>query len=103
MAKLTALPTQATDNAADLAQSHLPTEIPPVHNNDAPFDFASPTLPAQASDTALAHLPTEIPPPPPDEAGSHFPTLPTEATDHMLDHMSDTGIAHAHLPDWLLG
>jgi hypothetical protein len=77
----------------------VPTEIPPLVDHDAPFQFP-PTLPSQASDVAAehAHLPTTIPPPPhetppPFESGS---TLPQDATDHM------SSTAASHLPDWML-
>jgi hypothetical protein len=93
MAKPTTLPSQALDNAADQAQSHLPTEIPSHFGDDAAFHFPPTTLPSQAldnaADRAQSHLPTEIP-------STHLPTLPSEATDHMAQ------IGTSHLPDWLL-
>jgi len=56
MAKPTSLPQQAWDNAAEQAQSHLPTEIPPP-----PPSAPGVTLPGAAVDNmsliGVAHLP----------------------------------------------
>jgi hypothetical protein len=118
MAQHTTLPDQATSHAADAAQSHLPTELPPVqapptslpnqatsHAADAAQDHLptfppisltalSTSLPDQATshaaDPAQDHLPTELPPVPPTTV-----TLPDAA-----DHMSLTGLSH--LPDWII-
>ena len=62
MARPTTLPQQAIDHAAEQAQPHLPTELPPEH--DA-FDFAllkSRTLPSQALNNAAdqEHLPNGV-------------------------------------------
>jgi len=59
MAKPTALPPQALDHAADQAQSHLPTELPPApHTSSPPADV---TLPQAATDhistVGVSHLP----------------------------------------------
>ena len=57
MSKPTTLPSQALDNAADQAQFHLPTELPPVGPSQPP----DVTLPHDATDhmspVAVPHLP----------------------------------------------
>jgi hypothetical protein len=108
LAKPTALPQQALDHAADQAQPHLPTELPPAsHNSSPPVDFALPgsaidhiTLPQQAvdhaADQAQAHLPIELPPAPHTWSPPADFALPLAATDHI------SPIGESHLPDWFL-
>jgi hypothetical protein len=50
MGKPSALPTQASDNAAEQAQSHLPTELPPTPDVTLPEE-------ANISPLGVAHLP----------------------------------------------
>ena len=98
MARPTTLPEQATTHAAAQAQEHLPTQLPPEHDDILVFTAAiteSRTLPAQAlanaAEQAQEHLPTELPA----VQSPHELTLP-EAAGHMSD------VATPHLPDWFV-
>jgi hypothetical protein len=94
MARPTTLPEQATPHAADQAQDHLPTQLPPQHEMPVFTSITnSGTLPNQALTNAAdqAHLPTELPP-----IQSHEVTLPDPAVDHMPN------VAANHLPDWFI-
>jgi hypothetical protein len=93
MARPTALPEQATIHAAEQAQEHLPTQLPPEHEALAFASITeSRTLPdhvfTNAADQAQGHLPTELP-----AVQSHDVTLPDAAVDHMpkvaVDHLAD--------------
>ena len=113
MSRPTTLPEQATSHAAEQAQDHLPTQLPPVPPT-APTEVTLPDAASHMSDVAVSnlpdwvalfpsaqtlsepahtneHQPTELPPTPPVEVA-----LPTAA----LDHLSE--FATTHLPDWLL-
>jgi hypothetical protein len=91
MARPTTLPQQAIDHAAEQAQPHLPTELPPEHDALVFAALEPRTLPSQALENAAeqAHLPTELP-------AVQSVTLP----DAVVEHMSD--VAVGHLPDWLI-
>jgi hypothetical protein len=55
MAKPATLPQQALDNAAGQAQSHLPTELPPVSTGPAAASSTDVSLPQHALD-AVDHI-----------------------------------------------
>jgi hypothetical protein len=84
------------EHAAEQAQDHIPTTLPPEHDDTLVFtSITEPrTLPEHAlmnaADQAQDHLPTELP-----AVQSHDVTLP-EAAGHM------SRVAVDHLPDWLL-
>lgn len=95
-AVVTTLSWQALDRAADQAQSHLPTEIPPT---EAKLHLPPSTLPSQAvdraADQAQPHLPTEISP---TEAQLQFSPIQTPEI-QLLDPPSQLFLNELPLPE----
>jgi hypothetical protein len=84
------------DHAAEQAQDHIPTTLPPEH--DDTLVFTALAEPTTLPDHALTNAA--------DHAQEHLPTELPAVPSHEVtlpeaaDHMS--AIAIGHLPDWLL-